>query len=201
MSTPRTTEAGWLQAVYGLIPPGKIWDFVRSGASRLSQILDGLTPELNRASNVLADLWEQSDPRAALDTTDPAYDTIALLPDFERVHGLPDPCTGAPATTDERRAILYAKWIATGGQTSAYFIEVAEGLLGPGFTVTIDELPYAPFRCGISVCGDPLYGENYYYVWEMEVTPVPTAAQQTALECLIDKYKPSHTVAEYTYTP
>ena len=201
MSTPRTTEAGWLQALYGLLPPGKLFDFVRSGASRLSQIVDGMSPELNRASNALADLWEQSDPRGALDTSDPGYDTIALLPDFERVFGLPDPCIGAPATADERRAILYAKWIATGGQTEAYFIEVAEGLLGDGFTVTIDTLPKVPFRCDINACGDPLYGESYYNVWNMDVTPVPTAAQQAALECLINKYKPAHTIAEFTYTP
>jgi len=210
MSTPETTEAGWLQSFLDLLPPGKLFDLVRSGGSRLTQIVDGLAPEFNRVSFSLFDLWTQSDPRYALDTTDTvagaapagyAYDTIALLPDFERNYGLPDPCIGAAAANDERRAILYAKWIATGGQTAAYFIEVAEGLLGSGFTVTITVPKYAPFRCDISACGDPLYGEEYYYVWNMDVSPVPTAAQQTALECLINRFKPAHTIAEFTYTP
>ncbi len=201
MATPETTEAAWFSALKSVLPVGKAWDFVRSGASRLSDIVDGLSPELNRVSNVLRDLWIQSDPRDALDTTDPGYDTIALLPDFERNYGLPDPCIGAPSTTDERRAILYAKWVANGGQSEAYFIGVAEALLGSGFTVTITSPAHAPFRCDISACGDPLYDEQYFYVWEMEVTPVPTVDQQTALECLINRYKPSHTSVEFTYTP
>jgi len=209
MSTPETTEAGWLQSFLDLLPPGKLFDLVRSGGSRLTQIVDGLTPEFNRVSNVLNDLWRQSDPREALDTTDPpktlinphGYDTIALLPDFERNYGLPDPCIGAPATNDERRAILYAKWIANGGQTAAYFIEVAEGLLGAGFTVTITS-PY--LLGGWTPLSTPIYPfltQSAFYSWTMDVTPVPTAAQQTALECLINRFKPAHTAAYFTYTP
>jgi len=198
MSTPETTEANWLQAIYGLLPLGKVWTYVRSGASRLSQIMDGLSPELNRASNVLRDLWIQSDPRYALDTTDADYDTIAMLPDFERNYGLPDPCIGAPATTDERRAVLYAKWIASGGQTEAYFIAVAEALLGPGFTVTIDTLYLLGGWTPLSTPIYPFLTVSTFYSWNMDVTPAPTAAQRTALECLINRYKPSHTKAYFT---
>jgi len=201
MATPRSTESNWTSALYDLLPLGKLWQRVRLGDSRLSEILQGLAVELHRVSDTLADLWEQSDPRNALDTTDGDYDTIALLPDWERNYGLPDPCIGAPSTTDERRAILHAKWIATGGQTAAYYEEVVEALLGSGFTATVTFPAFAPFRCDISMCGDPLYGESYYYTFDVEVSPVPTAAQQTALECLVNRYKPAHTVAYFTYTP
>ena len=70
-----------------------------------------------------------------------------------------------------------------------------------GFTVTIT----SPYMLGgwtpLSTPIYPFLTVAAFFQWNMDASPVPTADQQTALECLINRYKPSHTAPTFTYTP
>ena len=62
--------------------------------------------------------------------------SLEMLREWETVWGLPDPCTGALSTLQERRAALMARIMSVGGQSPGYFIRLAATL---GYTITITE--------------------------------------------------------------
>jgi uncharacterized protein YmfQ (DUF2313 family) len=138
--------------------------------------------------------------------------TTGLLPEWEETLGLPDPCTGPLSTTDQRRQAVCTKFTARGGQSIDYFIKLLASFGYDGIVIT----QYAPFRCGINTCGQPLYGEAWAFAWKIEV-PISvtityfTVGLSTAgdplrawgdkrLECLIERYAPSHTIPIIAYT-
>lgn len=142
----------------------------------------------------LAQSYVRSGARAVnlIDDASPAT-TSELLPEWEKSLGLPDPCTVTDPSTAQRKAAVLAKFIATGGQSSEYFIAVAAAL---GYTITITELPTAYhwqinapsitvsfFHLGIGVCGD--------FFWTTD---------NTELECRIRAIMPAHTVLTFNYT-
>jgi uncharacterized protein YmfQ (DUF2313 family) len=196
MPLPVTTQDDCTQTLYSLLSTGRLWDYVRTGASRASQMLMGLAVEHSRVNNTIEDLWRQMDPRNALDTDDPTYVSIAMLPRLEALYGLPDPAIGVPATNDERRALLHSRMIATGGQTEAYYIEVALAL---GVAITIDD-PYAsggwtPLATPIH----PFYTLSVSHSWLVHAPAVTPAATRTALETMITRYRPAHTAVYFIY--
>jgi uncharacterized protein YmfQ (DUF2313 family) len=67
--------------------------------------------------------------------------TGELLPEREATLGLPDPCIGPLDTIEQRQSAVCTKFVARGGQSKSYFIQIAAKL---GYTITITEL--APFR-------------------------------------------------------
>ena len=185
---------------------GPAW--TRAAGTRLTQFLQAIADEAVRIHNdgflrVLDEIdWQTTDE---------------LLEDWERIAGLPDECAPTPATDDQRRAVLHAHMTATGGQTPAYYIEVAETLLGVEGTITVDE--FGVFRVGEDHTGDPLYGEDWAYAWRLYVHDWPMGDpfevgdnavgdplgpngdfQNHYLECLIDKIEPSHTIGIVGYT-
>ena len=127
-------------------------------------------------------------------------DTATLmLADWERVYGLPDPCTGALTSLQARRAALLDRYRGKSSQNMSFYIALAESL---GFTVTIDEAQgtagtddwafkwyvNAPettityFRAGQSTAGEPLAS------WG-----------NTLLECAFNRRKQAHTEIVFTY--
>lgn len=135
--------------------------------------------------------------------------TTQFLPDWERVAGLPDPCSGLAATIGLRRQDLIARLTAVGGQSRQYFIDLAASL---GYTITITE--FNPFRTGISRTGDPLYDEEWQHAWqvngienEIQYFRVGVSAAgdalrswgQTRLECLLNRLKPANTILLFDY--
>jgi uncharacterized protein YmfQ (DUF2313 family) len=200
MPLPITTAENALRTLYALLPPGRLWDYVRTGASRASDFLRGLAEEGVRANNTTRDLWQQLDPRNALDESDwtvPSDQMIALLPRMEALYGLPDPAIGTPATTTERRALLHSRVISTGGQSAAYYIELADALLG--VTITITD-PYAsggwtPLATPIY----PFYTLSASYSWLVTAPAATPAAKRTALEAIMNRYKPAHTAVYFDY--
>ncbi len=180
-----------------LLPPNDVLDV--SEGSRLYNLLLGISDEFARVHAHAVNVLEEGDPRRTLD----------LLPHWEEVAGLPGDCDDPPETIQDRRLALHAKLTATGGQTTTYYIAVA---LAAGFDVEIEEC--SPFRVGASHAGDPLYDEDWAYVWivdaEAEVTRFragrSAAGEPLAtwpdgeLECILNKIKPSHTIILYEYT-
>lgn len=99
----------YLEQVQSLLPRGRAWP--RDAGAVLTNVLGGLAQEFARVDLRVDDLLKEIDPRT----------TYELLNDWERVHGLPDPCVIGDLTTDQRRAELVTKMTGTGGQSPAYY--------------------------------------------------------------------------------
>lgn len=161
-----------------LLPGGALWNLDQE--SWLSRLFLGVAGELARVDARGGDLVNEWDPRTATET----------LPEWERILGL------APAgSTAARRAAVVRAYLARGGQTPAYFVELAARL---GFVATVTEtdphtwrLDVAPgsyslttteARAGTARAGDRISSRN-----------------QTQLEAVINRAKPAHTVALFAY--
>lgn len=193
------TADQYREQLRALLPPGRA--FPREPGMELGRLLDAMAQELARVDARGLDLIQEALPSS----------TNELLPDWERAAGLPDPCTGQLATRQARRAALVSKLASTGGQSPAYFIEIAAEL---GFEVTIDE--FRPFRAGWSSAGDELSNGDWRYTWRVnapDTTVVEFRAGQSSageplrtwgndlLECRIAQLKPAHTHVLFAYQP
>lgn len=174
-----TPDDFW-QVMSDLLPWGAVWP--RDPATVQQQTLAGLAVEFARINDRDCDLLAESYPGTATETID----------DWERVMGLPDPCTGPLDTLEARRNAVLAKMASSTDPTPA---NIQAYLNSIGFQVEIEEGPgpfeftvYAPadtsiwFRASTSLAGDRLrsYGDN-------------------RLECAIEYIKPAHTVPNLVY--
>ncbi len=130
-------------------------------------------------------------------------DNPEYLLEHERVLGLPDPCVAfAGLTVRQRMAAVLAKLRGAGGQSKAFFIELAASL---GYTITITE--FHPARAGVACAGDALNGGGWESTWRVnapETTHFPALAGATAagealdvwgnksLECRLAAMQPAH---------
>lgn len=186
--------AAYLAQLQALLPPGKAWP--RTATATLTKLLSAWAEELARVDSRAGNLLDECDPRTAFE----------MLPDWERICGLPDSCSAELATTlQERRAAVVAKLTAIGGNTKAYFVALATAM---GYAVEIDV--FRPFVTGLSRCGAPLNGGHAVrYIWRVRVvgpryTAFRTGASQCGdllgkivraedLECKLKRLKPAHT--------
>lgn len=192
------SEQEYVELLKSLLPPGRA--FPRESGTNTEKVLEGLAPELSRLEGRADQLAIEVVPSS----------TSELLLDWERAAGLPDKCAGVLETTVQgRRNALLAKLASTGGQSKAYFIEVARAL---GFTITITE--FRPFQAGASAAGDPLTNGEWVYAWRVNAPAITiisfraghSAAGEPlrswgndALECKINQLKPAHTLALFGY--
>jgi len=188
----------YLQQLQALLPPGKAWS--RAADAVLTKLLKGLALEPARLDARVDALIDEADPRT----------TSELLPDWERVAGLPDPCVNQELTVEQRRAALVSKLTLVGGQSRQYYIDLAEQLGYPG--ATIDE--YRPMTCNDD-CNDALWSEADRFVWQLNLpsdggffeatcnSPCDSPLQSwgdEVIECRISRYKPAHTTVLFAYT-
>ena len=184
-------------SLINLAPQGIAWS--KESTALWVNLLDALAQEYARIDANAVYLLDEIFP----DTT------TLLLPDWERVAGLPDECSQPGETIAIRRHNLLQKIASRGGQSKAYFISTALSL---GYTVTVDE--FTPFRVGISSVGDPLCNEQWWFTWRInapENTIVWFRAHEAGaheplafwgnerLECNLNKLKPAHTVLLFGY--
>lgn len=167
-----------------LLPRGPIWDIFSNAG--LGGLMAGLGVEAVRLHNRIVDLMLEAYPSTADE----------LLDEWEEVYGLPF-CDDAPPTDDLRRAALAARVRAQGGQSPAYYIELARTVLGdPNANVTVEEFPNGvPFRVSVNRVGDRLVDVGEVFSWILHVPTTTTADQLAIIECLVEHYKPAHTVA------
>lgn len=174
----RRDGATWTDAFLARLPSGPIWP--RDTASPLYRTVRGLMGVVER--------WSDRALQWALLEAFPPTSSL-LLPDWERVLGLPEPCFPVAQTIQERRAAVREKLQRRpGAQSRAYFIEIARRLgyhvvgsfdglpleLPAGATgdrrVTIRE--YRPFMAGLSRCGDATWStmaqRNRFY-WTVRI--------------------------------
>lgn len=199
---PDTPPAGFDQADYrallgALLPLGIAWP--RAAESTLQRLLDALAAELARLDERARALIGESDPRAATE----------LLPEWERMAGLPDSCTGASPTLAVRRATLEGRLTSVGGQSKSFFRVLAARL---GFSIEIDEFfsEAAAIAAGI-----PYVGTSWATTWRVRSgattvrdfrvgqatvgEPLRTWGNQL-LECSLNRLKPAHTTLLFAFS-
>lgn len=193
-----STAAEYREQLKALLPPGQA--FPRDPGTTLHDLLDGMSIELARVDDRASALPQEVNPNT----------TLELLPDWERVAGLPDKCSGTlEETLQGRRNALLAKLTSTGGQSADYFIQLAASL---GYAVTIEV--FRPFRAGSSVAGDVLSNGDWAFAWRIhasDVTVIPFRAGLSVagerlrvwgsdtLECKIRQLAPAHTIPIFAY--
>src|SRR5262245_26006811 len=193
------TADDYAQVMADLLPWG--WAWARDPESVLMLTIAGLAVEYSRVHARDCDLLAESYPGTALET----------LTDWERICGLPDPCTGPLGTIQERRMAVLAKLASRGGQSRQYYIDVAAAL---GFHITIQE--FKPFRVGVNRAGDHLAGIEWLFYWRVtsweqnqRIIAFRTGQSVTRerlrtwgnniLECLIRGVAPAHTIVQFAY--
>lgn len=197
-SGPLATLERTTREVGDLWPRGPVWS---RRAPRTRALVEALAAEAYRATLKLEQLADELDPRT----------TEFLLPHWERVAGLPDPCA-LDLTVEERRAALVARLAGAGGASRRFFIDLATSL---GFAdVWIEEHEADPPRCGVARCGDALDSEQGAYVWTVHTAETEIHESRCGmarcgdslrwwgsplLECVIARLAPAHTHVTFAY--
>ncbi|MCX7084298.1 MAG: DUF2313 domain-containing protein [Methylococcales bacterium] len=164
-----------------LLPAGPAWD--TNVASTLTAFLDAWSQELARLSARADLLISESDP----------FYTNELLTDYERVFGLPTDClSGVTLNLQQRHANLISQMTSTGGQTPAYYIALAATA---GYTITITEF-ISPYVWQVNTSLNTVTN----FLVTSGVDESLAIWQNNSLECLINRYKPAHTQALFSYT-
>ncbi len=124
----RTAEhyAGQLQA---LLPPGPAWDPER--VPELQHVITGLSREFARIDGRAFDLLNEMDPATVSE----------LVPDWERVMNLPDPCLGLKPLFADRRVSAPA----AGSNRRAERSVLHRHCRQPGLPRHRDRTPNAPY--------------------------------------------------------
>lgn len=187
-----------------LLPKGRA--ITKDPDSVVDQLMYALGEELSRIDGRSYDLLVERDPRR----------TTELVTEHEADYGITNPAS----TLSERRAELYAKQIAVGGQYPDYFVEVAAAI---DYTIYIYE--FGPFIAGVSVAGDPCGGlgnlfwmlvrsdaqgdkgafdEGFGMGFDGMLSGDPTWMQTRNIRLAtliseIDEIKPGHMIALYDY--
>ena len=191
------SQEDYRQQLQALLPQGAAW--TREPEATLTALLEALSAELARIDARGGVLLDEADPRTCFE----------MLSDWEGGVGLPDPCTGTLGTLAERRAALTAKLVSLGGQSRAFFVELAATL---GYQVTITEFPVA--TATTLAAGDGLGTTDSQYVWRVDAPAESVRSFRTGksavgerlqswgnslLECAISRLKPAHTEVLFGY--
>lgn len=164
-----------------LLPQGKAWP--RSLASNLYKLALSVAPEFGRVDDAAGLLHE----REFIPST-----SVDLLPDHERVFGLPDACTPLAQTLEERQAAVAARLEAQGnaadGTSPDTLIAIAATLGYDG--VIIRRFTRKPFNCD-SPCNAPVAdaAAGWTYRWDIEVEH---GANDELLQCELERIGLEH---------
>lgn len=187
-------------ALGSLLPSGAVWP--RELGSVPAKVLEGLAGELARLHQRTADLRAEMDPRS----------TLELLTEWEEFLGLPGSCDVVSPSLVLRRFAVVAKLVFTGSTSVQFYVDFLQAL---GYAVEVGDIEEpTPFQCGISSCNDPIYGQDWAFVWIVHAqpaTPVFFEAGQWVcgtpivawtndpLECNVRDLKPAHTIVHFAY--
>lgn len=171
-----------------LLPSGLLWKL--EPGSWLSKLLLAIADELARIDERSDELLGEWDPGT----------TVELLPDWERVLGLPLGNLPLPEATADRQAAVVAAYVARGGQTAVYFVDLAARL---GFVATVVEPAADTWRMEVDLAAgtnpapavtyDLRAGTGRSGDYLHEVTVVE-------LETIIRRAAPAHTLVRFAYT-
>lgn len=197
MPAPTYTDDDFTAGFLNLFPTGPVWP--REPDSVLGQTAAALIKSYTRNAASAAALLEDAMPIAP----------VMMLPEWEKSLGLPDPCAGPSPTLQVRQRQVNARFVASGGQSCAYFISVAASL---GYDITIDQ--FAPARFG-QPFGQPMYGDPWAFAWRVnaptyeiknfsfgrdEFGEAFQSWGNTVLQCELQRLAPAHTVVIFDYS-
>ncbi|AKT28398.1 putative phage tail protein [Pseudomonas syringae pv. actinidiae] len=187
----RTAEH-YAEQLQALLPPGPAWDPER--VPELQQVITGLSREFARIDGRAFDLLNEMDPATVSE----------LVPDWERVMNLPDPCLGLKPLFADRRLSVRQRLVATGGQNAGFYIDIAVSQGYPDATVTEHRAP----RMGRSRFGQAHFGTwSAQFMWTLNTGGRQRLGRRfgasywgerfgvnpgTAIECLIRRAAPAH---------
>lgn len=182
------TPDAYARQLKQLLPPGLLWQLEEG--SWLSRLLAAIAEELARVDARGDDLVEEWDPATADET----------IADWERVLGLPEFGAELAATLADRQVAAAAKYAARGGQTPAYFVELAARA---GFVASYDKVSAYTWRLTV-----PLAQATVAYTTETQAFRAGAAragdrvASVTVpeLEVFIRRASPAHTSVWFRYT-
>jgi uncharacterized protein YmfQ (DUF2313 family) len=193
----------YAQAIESELPQGAAWS--RDPDGGLMRWVDG-------CAQVWGDVSTRADTLIMVES-DPTR-AVEMLDDWERNYGLPDPCLMTILSLGERRNALVQKVTIQGGVSRQFFIDYARSL---GYQISISE--YVPFQFGLSQFGGShgaFQGPQSRFVWTVQVDSPRIArfsfggssfgrdsfleiTRAEDLECVINRWKPAHTVVLYSY--
>lgn len=172
-------------------PPGSALS--RETGSWYVRLMHALAEEFARADAFVESLADELDP-----TT-----TSELLPEWEAMAGLPDPCAGQLPTIEARRGAVVARLSARARLDKLALMEAAETY---GFTID-DVIEYDAFVAGTSEVGEELADQESQFVVDIE-TPTAQIFEaevggfavgdplgfigDLALACLLERVKAAH---------
>lgn len=193
------SEADYLQQLVALLPPGPAWE--PEQVPEIHRLLEGLSLEFARIDGRVSDMIDEADPLTVRE----------LVSDWERVMGLPDPCMGESPSFEERRKAVRTRHVAVGGQSIAYFVGLARELGYPNATITEHRAP----RFGRARFGKARFGTwGQQFFWTVNLGQLIAGGRRwgvtlwgerfgknpnSAIECLIRRYAPAHTVVTFNY--
>ncbi len=183
------------QQLQALLPPGRAWP--RDPDSNLAKLMGSIAEEFSRADARSEQLFDEMDPRS----------TYELLPDWERICGLPSACSPTDQGLGERQSAVHAKLTERGGQSARYYINLAARL---NYSITITEFKVHHVGSAVNA---PLCNADWCFVFQVNA-PSATVRDGTVqsgvdeslrswgyelLECAINEDKPAHTKVLYAY--
>ena len=198
MAVIRTAEEYRLQ-LKGLLPPGPAWD--PELVPEVALVLSGVALEFSRVDARAVALLNEMDPAGVSE----------LVPDWEAIMGLPDSCLGPNPAFEDRRLAVRRRLVEVGGQSRGYFIEIAVSQGYPNASITEHRAP----RMGRSRFGSAHFGTwNAQFMWTLNTGGRQRQGRRfgvsywgerfgtnpgNALECLIRRPAPAHTVVYINY--
>lgn len=198
MAGLRTAEEYKAQ-LRALLPLGPAWD-------------PELVPEVDLVLTGVAQEFARLETRAVAALNEMDLGGVSeLVPEWEEVMGLPDECLGDNPAFEDRRLSVQQRLIAVGGQSIAYFIGLAAGQGYPNATVTEHRSP----RFGRSRFGSAHFGTwSAQFMWTLNTGGRHKAGRRfgvsywgerfganpgSAIECVIHRAAPAHTVVRINY--
>lgn len=198
MAVIRTADEYRLQ-LQGLLPSGPAWD--PELVPEVARVLGGVAVEFARLDARAVDLLNEMAPAGVSE----------LVPDWESIMGLPDDCLGSNPAFEDRRLAVRRRLVEVGGQSRAYFIEIAVSQGYPNANITEHRAP----RMGRSHFGTAHFGTwRAQFMWTLNTGGRQRKGRRfgvsywgerfganpgNALECLIRRPAPAHTVVHINY--
>lgn len=191
------TEADYEGLLRKLLPPGPAWE-----DADVYAVLRGLAVQMAAADERILALYNEMDPASVSE----------LVPDWEKVMNLPDPCLGPSPSFGDRRAQVRERLTAVGSQTPAYFVSIAKRQGYPNARVI--EVLAPRWR-------KARFGHAHFGTWLQQFFWILKTGGRTktgrrfgvsyfgerfgsisgdALACVLKRYAPAHTIYRIEYT-